>query len=153
MTERTASQLELPSAALHGPNREPHVDSEEAVQYERRRVSRELNTIHPHESGKRSLEALHDSESQTSLRSRIAAGTASHEHLRRQSSAASDPSILADVQGSSEGGGRTARLSIRESHWHDPITKFWSTNISITIDEGAHRDHLGKTNPSWYTNN
>jgi hypothetical protein len=149
MTERTASQLELPYASTH---REPHVDSEEAVQFERRGVSRELDTIDPLGSGKQSSEAPQDSKSHTSLRSRIASATASQEHLRRQSSAASDPSTQPDVQNYSLGG-RTTRSSIREWHWHDPITKFWNTNISITIDEGAHRDHLGTFNSPHPTNN
>jgi uncharacterized membrane protein YidH (DUF202 family) len=27
-------------------------------------------------------------------------------------------------------------------HWYDPIVKFWTAQISVTIDEGSHRDHL-----------
>jgi hypothetical protein len=149
MTERTASQLELPYASTH---REPHVDSEEATQFERRRVSRELDAIDPSRSGKQSSEAPQDSKSHTSLRSRIASATASQEHLRCQSSAASDPSTQPDVQNSSLDG-RTTRSSIRQSHWHDPISKFWNTHISITIDEGAHRDHLGTFNSPPLTDN
>ncbi|KAF2277433.1 uncharacterized protein EI97DRAFT_374682 [Westerdykella ornata] len=27
-------------------------------------------------------------------------------------------------------------------HWYDPIVKFWTRHISLTIDEAPHRDHL-----------
>jgi hypothetical protein len=136
-----SSQLKLPSAALLVPTHgQLHVDSEEAIQYERRRVSRELEPIQPHGSGKQSAEAPRNSESQTSLRSR----TASQELLRRHPSVEDDPSTQPDVQDSSEEqGSQSIRSFLNAPQWHDPITKFWNAHISITIDEGAHRDHLG----------
>jgi hypothetical protein len=141
MTERTAPQLELPYASTHC---EPHVDSEEAIQYERHRVPRELELIHSHEYGSQKPEAPRNSKSHTSLRSCSASATASHNHLRRQESATSSASTQPDVHGSSVDR-RTTTSSTREPHWHDPITKFWNTHISITIDDGDPRDHLGTT--------
>jgi hypothetical protein len=35
----------------------------------------------------------------------------------------------------------------RTKRWYDAITQFWTTHISLSIEEGAHRDHLG-TSPS-----
>ncbi|KAF2831280.1 hypothetical protein CC86DRAFT_366680 [Ophiobolus disseminans] len=132
-------QLDLSPAALHAPtHREPHVDSEEAVQYERRRVSRELEPIYPRELLRQSVGARHTSSVDASLRSRNASlrdSSASQEHLRRQ---AED----ANTQAYSAGVSEDARSSIRTRHWWDPIATFWRTHVSLTIDEGAHRDHL-----------
>jgi len=138
MSNRTPHKLD---AALHArTHREPHVDSEEAVQYERQRVSRELEPVYPHESATQSSEGLHTSRTEASVRSRNASlrdSIVSQEHLQRQ---ASDDSTQPDDSGANEDDGRS---SIREPHWYDPFTKFWSRHVSITIDEGAHRDHLG----------
>lgn len=27
-------------------------------------------------------------------------------------------------------------------HWYDPVVKFWTTQVSLTMDEGSQRDHL-----------
>lgn len=35
-------------------------------------------------------------------------------------------------------------------HWYDPVVKFWKNQISVTIDEGAHRDHLGMLMPIFF---
>jgi hypothetical protein len=73
MTDHSPPRLELPYADLHAPaHREPHIDSEEAVQYERRRVSRELHPIYPSDSSRQSVEEPHASQSNASLRSRNA---------------------------------------------------------------------------------
>ncbi|KAL5121319.1 hypothetical protein ACEQ8H_000787 [Pleosporales sp. CAS-2024a] len=32
--------------------------------------------------------------------------------------------------------------SIRRHRWYTPVAKFWSAHVSISIDQGAHRDHL-----------
>jgi hypothetical protein len=147
----SASQLELPYGSIHAPmHREPHVDSEEATQYERRRISRELEPINRHGSSRQSSEGPRNSESHTSLRSRNASlqsAPASREHLRCQ---ASTTSTQPDVHGSSEEDGDQSIVpTISVPQWHDPITNFWNTHISITIDEGSHRDHLGTpTSPS-----
>jgi hypothetical protein len=148
MSDR-APRLELSPAELHAPTRrEPHVDSEEAVQYERRRVSRELETIYHQDLSGKSSNALHTPRTEASLRSRNASlhPVASQEHLRRDSST---ESTQPDDPGASEAGARSTRSSVREPHWYDPVTKFWRTHISLSIDEGAHRDHLG-TSPTLY---
>jgi hypothetical protein len=120
MTDHAPSRRELPSAVLNAPtHREPHVDSEEAVQHERHRIARELNPIQYLEISRQSSEAPPTTLSDASLRSRNASlqePVNSHESLR---SSKSTP------------------------HWYDSITGFWNTHISITIEEGAHRDHLG----------
>jgi uncharacterized membrane protein YidH (DUF202 family) len=141
----SASQLELPYSEIHVTmHRASHVDSEEATQYERRRISRELEPIDRHRSPNQSSERLPNSESYTSLRSRNASlqsAHASQEHLRRQ---ASTTSTQPDFQNSSEAEGSHSIVpSIRVLRWHDSITNFWNAHISITIDEGSPRDHLG----------
>jgi hypothetical protein len=137
-----ASHLELPSSALHARSRcEPHIDSEEAVQYERRRVSRELEPLHHFEYLRHSSEAeAGPSYAETRLRSRNAAAQESREHLKRTTSNASTQQ---DVPGASEAGGRSVRSSQRAPRWDNALSRFWTRHVSITIEEGAHRDHLG----------
>jgi len=131
MTNHGPPQLELPSAVLHvRSQREPHVDYEEAVQHERRRVSRELEPILHHDSSR----PCH-----TSLRSRNASSrdsTASREHSE---TTAGDESTAPDLNHLTT----QSTTSSITSRWHTPITSFWFTHISLTIDSNAHRDHLG----------
>ena len=140
-----ASHLELPSSALHARSRrEPHIDSEEAVQYERRRVSRELEPLHHFESlGHSSEAAAGPSYAATRLRSRNAAAQESREHLKRAASNASNASTQQDVPVASEAGGRSVWSSQRAPRWDNALSRFWTRHVSITIEEGAHRDHLG----------
>jgi hypothetical protein len=144
MTDHSPPRLELPYADLHAPaHREPHIDSEEAVQYERRRVSRELHPIYPSDSSRQSVEEPHASQSNASLRSRNASlytASTADERLWSRALGLDDADAAPDT---SEGAARSTRSSVRVPQWHDLFTKFWSTHISITIDEGAHRDHLG----------
>jgi hypothetical protein len=120
MTDHAPPRLEPHPATLNAPTqREPHVDSEEAVQLERHRIARELDSIQYLDISRQSSEAPSTIFSYASLRSRNASlqePANSHESLR---SSTSTP------------------------HWYDSITRFWNTHISITIEEGAHRDHLG----------
>jgi hypothetical protein len=150
MMEHNPPRLELPCAALHAAKqRVPHVDSEEAVQYERRRVSRELDPIYSHAGSRNSSEAPHTSPSFASLRSRntsLQNSTASHAHLRRPDTDASDVATELDVQTANGTAAHSTTSSMRPRQWYTPITSFWSTHISITIEEGAHRDHLGTSN-------
>ncbi|KAF1360591.1 hypothetical protein EJ07DRAFT_45487, partial [Lizonia empirigonia] len=37
---------------------------------------------------------------------------------------------------------RSRCSSIREQHWYSPVVKFWTTYVSLTVDEGTQRDHL-----------
>jgi hypothetical protein len=125
------TDLNLSRAVLQAPtHREPHVDSEEAVQYERRRVSQELESISRHE-----YPGLNAADS---LRSRNAPSVVtSQEHLQRHTSTASHLSTQPDLPSASSG--------TTVPHWFDPVVKFWTTHISIIIDERAHRDHLGSS--------
>jgi hypothetical protein len=156
--DRSLPRLELPSAALNAPtHREPHVDSEEAVRYERRRVSQELEYVHHRVVSGGSLEEIAytnggspSSASLRSLRSRNAASRSqkvSQEHLRRHNSIISGSSTQPGTQDASESGGQSIGPSVRTSHWYDPATSFWTTHVSITIEDGAHRDHLGTCRP------
>jgi hypothetical protein len=120
MTDHAPPPLEFHPATLNAhTQREPHVDSEEAVQHERHRIARELDPIQYLEISRQSSEAPPTTLSDASLRlcnDSLQEPVNSHESLR---SSTSTP------------------------HWYDSITGFWNTHISITIDEGAHRDHLG----------
>jgi uncharacterized membrane protein YidH (DUF202 family) len=33
-------------------------------------------------------------------------------------------------------------LRRQEPRWYDPISRIWKREVSVTIDEGSHRDHL-----------
>ena len=140
-----ATPLEHPPAALNAHTRPPpHHDSEEAVQYERRRVSRELEPIVHHSSSRQSTGTTRLQQatpSFASLRSRNA--STSREHLTRHASAISGASTQPDIPGASEDGGQSSRSALRVPHWYDPIVGFWTRHICPTIDEGAFRDHLG----------
>ncbi|KAF2742635.1 hypothetical protein M011DRAFT_375215, partial [Sporormia fimetaria CBS 119925] len=37
---------------------------------------------------------------------------------------------------------RTLRLRRQVPRWFHSVVKFWTTQITVTIDEGPHRDHL-----------
>jgi hypothetical protein len=148
MSDREPRLDDLYRATLQTPTRrEPHVDSEEAVQYERQRVSRELEPIRRRDFVEQSSEARRSSRIDTSSRPRNASpriSSASRDHLRHR---ASNASVQADVPGASVMGARSTRSSVKEPHWYDPVAKFWRTHISLTIGEGAHRDHLGMSIP------
>jgi uncharacterized membrane protein YidH (DUF202 family) len=150
MADRTQPRLDLPSAALHAPaHREPHVDSDDAVQYEHQRVSRELGTIYHGYTSKQSLkeaQTLEASPSYASLRSRNASlrdSTTSSKTFQRVHSDVISTSTQPDIPSASDDSGRSFRTLTRISHWHDLIIKFWKAHVSLTIEEGAHRDHLG----------
>jgi hypothetical protein len=116
----------LLATTLHAPtHREPHVDSEEAVQYECRRVSRELDSFQS------------CGFSQPSLRSRNTSIT-SHGLSDHQAS-------CTDAQPDAVNPSQIVAPPKRLPYWYDYIPTFWDTHISLTIEEGAHRDHLGTT--------
>jgi hypothetical protein len=145
MTDGKLPRLELPSAALHAPNsREPHVDSEEAVRFERERVARELDRLHSHASTQRSR-ASQERPSFATSRSRNASlpsSTASSSQLQRPPSCADRAFTDIDAV-RQEQDDRGLQASAREPKWFHPIKKFWDMHVNITIAQGAHRDHLG----------
>ncbi|KAH7399619.1 hypothetical protein BKA66DRAFT_508491 [Pyrenochaeta sp. MPI-SDFR-AT-0127] len=52
------------------------------------------------------------------------------------------PRCTPDIPGASEIGRLSTRSSLKVPHWYDPITKFWTTHVCPSMDEGAYRDHL-----------
>jgi len=143
---RALSPLDLPSAALHHhAYAEPHPDSEDAVRYERQRFAREL--VHVHRERIAEADEAHATPSFASLRSRDtslrSSSHGSRYDLRRRTSNGDGVSTQIDENEDRSDGeevGRTER-------WYDPAIRFWTRHVSLSIDEGAHRDHLG-TSPS-----
>lgn len=121
-------ELSLPPSAaadLNAPAPLPHHDSEEFVRSDRHRTAQELEDLR--ENGTEAALAT------ASIResSREGTGGSPHTHgpgLDRQPSQANTGT---DLQ----------RQSLR---WYDGILSFWRRNVCVTIEEGAHRDHLGR---------
>ncbi|KAF9699464.1 hypothetical protein EKO04_002257 [Ascochyta lentis] len=114
-----------------------HPDSEEAVQIERKRVAQELQ---PFEYHGLSIATPHVSSEHldASIRARQTSNrnsTASNAPLQDRESLESYATTQPDVPCSTSS-------SLREKHWYSSVVKFWTTHVSLTIDEGAHRDHL-----------
>ncbi|KAF2186968.1 hypothetical protein K469DRAFT_629751 [Zopfia rhizophila CBS 207.26] len=138
-----APPLELPLAVLHSAPSPPHPDSEEFRQSDRYRTAQELESVAlPKSSSSKHLSpnALHPLRS-PSLRSRGNSIRSSpfRGGLARRNS---EISTVADSLGPEGRDERRHQLRRQVPHWHDPIVKFWKTQVSITIDEGSHRDHL-----------
>ncbi|KAF2132511.1 hypothetical protein P153DRAFT_393489 [Dothidotthia symphoricarpi CBS 119687] len=133
---RPTLPLELLPAAFYAHTKnEFHPDSEESTRHERRRVSRELESLHLYSAS---------TSNHPTIRSRNAplrSGTTSREHLQQRVSTTSDVSTQSNVDGS-RGEDDASRKEGRKEHWYNPIVKFWTTHVTLTIDEGAHRDHL-----------
>jgi hypothetical protein len=139
---RALSRLDLPSAALHTrADVEPHPDSEAAVRYERQRFSQELGFVRGERDATRN--DAHATPSLASLRSRnTLSGSStydSEEDLRRHNSHISGPSTHLDVHDDGDDGAGIDGTQ----QWYDAVASFWTAHISLSIDEGAHRDHLG----------
>ncbi|KAI8939860.1 hypothetical protein NX059_003594 [Plenodomus lindquistii] len=120
MTDPAPSQSSAndnPYTTLHAHTSvKAHPDSEEVVQYERRRVSFELEPTR--RGSRRSVdtdqvaETAHDAPFQR----------ASQEALRRHISAPSETN--------------------GQAQWHNSIVMFWTTHVCPSLEEGAYRDHL-----------
>jgi hypothetical protein len=139
---RALSQLDLPPAALHyDAHAEPHPDSEDAVQYERQRFSKELVPVRRKRIT--TPDEAHATHSFASLRSRNTSARSStresRENLRLRTSDVDGASIHMDL---SEDRDERADEG-RTEWWYDAVGKFWARHVSLSIDEGAHRDHLG----------
>ncbi|KAH8725304.1 hypothetical protein GQ44DRAFT_226866 [Phaeosphaeriaceae sp. PMI808] len=121
MTNRTQPRAQLPPATLHAPtHREAHVDSEEAVQYERHRAPQELDLLPNHEVS-----------IQTSRASTTSRTTPNQNISSRNSSHTSDTNTQ-----------HNAHSPLTHPPTPSPIATFWSKHISLTIDSASHRDHL-----------
>lgn len=139
---RALSPLGLPSAALHNhPHAELHPDSEAAVHYEQQRFSQELGPVRRERVT--TLNEPRATLSLTSLRSRNAllrsSTDGSRDYPGNHTSNVSGASAQVDVYQQGRGRGGVDRTK----RWYDAITQFWTTHISLSIEEGAHRDHLG----------
>lgn len=113
--------LNLPSAALHIHSRaqdEQHPDSEAAVRHERQRVAKELEPVR---------------------RKRVATPSEANAENEPRDELSRHASTQADVP--RETGDHNATTPCR-TRFYDPVTKFWGTQISLSIEEGSLRDHL-----------
>jgi hypothetical protein len=134
-----APPLALPPAVLHFGARapEPHPDSREAVDDDRYRTARELRPIQGTDSYSATTSPV--------IRSR---GTS----LRPVPTHGESPVTTAvDSLGPDAQNVRRYRLERQVPHWYDPVVKFWKSQVSVTIDEGSHRDHLGLSSSHYLT--
>ena len=140
---RAPPALDLPPAALHAHARyEPHPDSAEAVRIERQRCAKELEPVCRERASCTPSGACGSSRPGISRSYKVPARGDSSDTLRRHGSVAgSRASTQADVPTFTEE--EDEEESERKRQWYDNIVKFWTTQISLTIDEGGHRDHLG----------
>ncbi|KAH6637972.1 hypothetical protein C7974DRAFT_151644 [Boeremia exigua] len=134
----TSPSHEQHAAALHDSTRRvSHPDSEEAVQIERQRVAQELGPYERRESSRiTSHEASrHDGPLLQTCRISNRSSTASNALLQSRGPLDIYATARPDAP-------RSQGSSVRERHWYSPIVEFWTTHVSLTIDGGAHRDHL-----------
>lgn len=151
----TSPRYEQQAATLHGCTRRvSHPDSEEAVRIERQRVAQELEPFQRRTASRITSQAS-NKRGDVSVQPRDPShrsSNASNAPLQNRESLESYATTQPDLS-PSQGS------SIRENHWYSPIMKFWTTHVrfdtttilhdaplthnSLTIDEGAHRDHLG----------
>lgn len=141
-SSRALPPLDLPSAALHyHAHAEPHPDSEDAVRYERQRFSKELVPVHRERIA--GADEAHATPTFASLRSRDTSLRSSmhgsRDDLRRRTSGVDSTSTQVDGYEDRDDGEEVDRTE----RWYNPLVRFWTTHISLSIDEGAHRDHLG----------
>ncbi|UPX11687.1 uncharacterized protein EKO05_0002281 [Ascochyta rabiei] len=131
------------ASALHDSmRRQSHRDSEEAVQIERQRIARELQ---PFERHGLSIATSHVfSEHQDAP---IRARQTSHRNSAASNAPLQDRESLESYTTTQPDAPRSISSSFREKHWYSVIVEFWTTHVSLTIDEGAHRDHLGMKAP------
>jgi hypothetical protein len=134
-----APPLSLPAAALNAPSRTAHPDSEEVLQYGRHRVAQELETRHVDN---------HCDASTSSLRPPTLRARGTHSltaDLRRRQSGASPATDASEPEG------EYARTSIAlgnvrrwTKRWYGPTATFWKTQVNVVVEDGDHRDYLGR---------
>jgi len=143
MSDSTSPRApDLQPAALHAHARhEPHPDSAEAVRIERQRCAKELEPMCRERISSTRSRVAPDSSSLGALSSDHVSNRDSRDTPSRHGSiAGSRASTQADEEGTCAGDEEENK---GKRQWYDGIVNFWSTQISLTIDEGAHRDHLG----------
>ncbi|KAF1975128.1 hypothetical protein BU23DRAFT_552552 [Bimuria novae-zelandiae CBS 107.79] len=129
-TPPSAPPLSLgPNAAvdLNAPAPLPHFDSKEYLRNTRHRVAQELGDISGHDASPSRPNALRARPSHDTL---TVGGSSAHR---------SRASTTTDVSGREAPRRRHERR--QQTHWYDGIVKFWTQNVSVTI-EGDPRDHL-----------
>jgi hypothetical protein len=150
MTYYDACPPPAPPFTLCAPalNPELHPDSEEFRQRDKHRTSRELEFIYE-QSGSQRPQSTHHL-SPNAPQPRRSQSTRSRANSRRSSSyrggtrpCPSEAPTVLDYEGPDAHNDRRHRLRRQVPHWYDPAVKFWTTQVSVTIDEGQHRDHLG----------
>jgi len=153
MTYQDASPPPPPPFMLSAPSLdfttpEPHPDSEEFRQGNRHRTSRELESIYEQSGSQRPQTTPHTSpnapQPRRSYRTRSRANSGRNSsYCSRTWSCPSEAPTALDPEGPDGHNDRRHRLRRQVVHWYDPVVKFWTTQVSVTIDEGHHRDHLG----------
>lgn len=142
-----------PSAVLSTARRAPHPDSEEYRQEDRHRTAKELDQIPPSSSPHISIQQSPNVGPQASssrspyVRAR-GGSTRSSPYLRARPRGYSNATTAPDEEGEREQ--NRYRLRRQKPRWYDPIAKFWKSQISPSIEEGAYRDHLGECIPLHY---
>lgn len=117
----TSTNHEHLAAALHDcTRREPHPDSEEAVQFECQRVAQELRPF-DHRGLSIAVSNATIEHQDALLRSRQTS-TASHEPLQHRNSLESYATTQSDES-------HSVGSSLREKHWYSPIVEFWTAHV------------------------
>ena len=135
-----APPLTLPPNAAETLNAQaapPHHDSQEFLRGDRHRTAQELGSI---EKGRASAASVTNAGSLT----HASTSRAGSEHRSQRIGA----SLRARSSQSSTGSRPRGRAQGRRPQWYDAVARFWGRNISVTIEDGAHRDHLGTLAPS-----
>ena len=143
MSDSTSPRApDLQPAALNTHTRyEPHPDSAEAVRTERQRCAKELEPMCRERVSATPSRVARDSSSLGTLPSDHVSNRESRDVPSRHGSiAGSRASTQADDVGTCA---EEEEENKGKRQWYDGIVNFWTTQISLTIDEGAHRDHLG----------
>ncbi|KAF2498233.1 hypothetical protein BU16DRAFT_524379 [Lophium mytilinum] len=143
--------LTLPPATLHFPL-SPHPDSDEHRKIHNQRIAKELDSLSPSGSAHASSSSPNEQRSQEELsRSPYAYPTQPRNsfglsrtspYLRARSARRHSESITTVPDEEWEAEASRNQLRRQTPHWYDGITKWWRTQISVTIEEGQHRDHL-----------
>ncbi|KAF2200193.1 hypothetical protein GQ43DRAFT_374412 [Delitschia confertaspora ATCC 74209] len=129
----------MPSAVYHfGATASPHPDSEEFCRKDRHRTAKELS---PFQSSP-SSSAAHPTANAISGPSRASSRASAHGSSVRHSLPRRDSEITTIADETESRDERRHRLRRQVPRWYDPVSKFWRNNVSITIEEGIHRDHL-----------
>ena len=144
-----APSLTLLPAALHFPI-EPHPDSDQHRQNDKHRTAKELKSILPSSLSRKGSScspnlAPRPGPSSSSRPSYIyppSGSIRSSLFLRSRQPRLSDISTVPDDDWEREAW--RYRLKRQTPHWYDGIFRFWGRQISVVVDQGQQRDHLGR---------